>query len=116
EAWSRKSVKPLVRSIQRRYNPPVSSILTQASVVQHKLGWNENRMAVRIGWLQRETSPVPHFVLFDEDAKYVGRSKHVILALGHGPLALPPVLAEAKATPELGDQIAQAYEAKSYAC
>ena len=58
--------------------------------------------------------PVPHFVLFDEDANYVGRSKHVMLALGHGPLSFPPALAQAKADPALGDRIAQAYEAKRY--
>ena len=115
DAWSTKSIEPLVRSIRRKYNPAVSSILTLATVVQRQLGWNDNKMATRVGWVQRETSPVPHFVLFDEDANYVGRSKHVMLALGHGPLSFPPALAQAKADPALGDRIAQAYEAKRYA-
>lgn len=115
EAWSRKSVEPLFRSIRRKFNPPVSSILTQASVVQHMLGWNESKMATRVGWLQRETSPTPHFVLFDEDANYVGRATHVMLAIGHGPLLFPPVLAEAMSNPAIADRIAQAYQAKAYA-
>jgi hypothetical protein len=37
-----------------------------------------------------------------------------MLALGHGPLSFPPVLAKAKADPELGVRIAQAYEAQAY--
>jgi hypothetical protein len=115
DAWSTKSVEPLVRTIKRKYNPAVSSILTEATVVQRQMGWNANKMSKRIGWLQREISPVPHFVLFDEDANYAGRAKHVMLALGHGPLAFPPVLARAKTDPALADRIAQAYEAKRYA-
>ena len=115
EAWSYKSPRPLVRSIRRKYNPPVPSILTQASIVQRMLGWNDSKMGVRVGWLQREASPAPHFVLFDDDANYLGRAKHVMLALGHGPLQFPPVLAQARTNPQLADRIAQAYEAKAYA-
>jgi len=37
--------------------------------------------------------PGPHFVLYDEQANFVGRAKHVMLAPGHGPLSFPPVLA-----------------------
>src|ERR671938_1541086 len=36
DAWSRRSVRPLVRSIRRRYNPGVPEILTEATVVEHR--------------------------------------------------------------------------------
>jgi hypothetical protein len=58
---------------------------------------------------------MPHFVLYGEDAQLVGRSKHVILAPGHGPLSFPPVLAKAREDPALAERIVQAYEAKEYA-
>ena len=58
---------------------------------------------------------MPHFVLFDEDADYIGRAKHVMLAIGHGPLAFPPVIAKAMSDPLLAERIAQAYQAKAYA-
>ena len=46
---------------------------------------------------------------------FIGRSKHVMLALGHGPLSFPATLAKAKAAdPEIDDRIVQAYQAKSY--
>jgi len=115
DAWSRRSPALLARSIRRRFNPPLSEILAQARIVQELLGWSEDKMDTRVGWLQRETSPVPHFVLFDEDANYVGRAKHVMLAVGHGPLAFPPVLARALTEPLLAERIAQAYQAKAYA-
>ena len=115
DAWARLSPAPLVRSIRRRYNPGVPEMLTEATVVQRSLGWNNSRSPIRIGWLQREDGRTPHFVLYDEEANFLGRAKHVMLALGHGPLSFPPVLAKAKADPNLGDRIVQAYEPKAYA-
>ena len=113
DAWSHRSLAPLVRSTKRKYNPGVSEILTEAGVVHKRLNWDGSRVPVRVGWLQREEDPA-HFVLYDEDANFIGRSKHVMLALGHGPLSFPPTLAKAKAAdPEIDDRIVQAYEAKS---
>src|SRR5947207_12469206 len=57
EAWSRRSLSPLLRSARRRYNPGVPEILTEAGVVQKRLNWNGSRVPVRIGWLQREENP-----------------------------------------------------------
>ena len=56
----------------------------------------------------------PHFVLYDEDANFIGRAKHVMLAPGHGPLSFPPVLAKARQDPVLADRIVQAYAPKQY--
>ena len=116
DAWARRSPEFLFRSIRRKYNPGVPDILAEAQVVQRRLGWDESRYPSRIGWLQREGEGTsdPHFVLYDDEAAYAGRARHVILAVGHGPLSFPPVLGAAKADPELGARIAQAYEAKAY--
>ena len=114
DAWSRRSAKPLVRSIRRKYNPGVPDVLAEAGVVQRSLGWEGSRVPARVGWLQREEGPA-HFVLYDEQASLLGRAKHVMLALGHGPLAYPPVLARAKADdPEIDARIVQAYGPKQY--
>src|SRR6478736_1477158 len=114
DAWSHRSLAPLVRSTKRKYNPGVSEILTEAGVVHKRLNWDGSRVPVRVGWLQREEDPA-HFVLYDEDANFIGRSKHVMLALGHGPLSFPATLAKAKAAdPEVDERIVQAYQAKSY--
>lgn len=115
DAWSHKSLAPLWRTTTRKYNPGVSEILTEATVVCRRLGWHETRVPVRVGWVQRELEPIPHFLLYDEQANIVGRSKHVMLAPGHGPLSFPPALAKARADPAMSDRIVQAYEAKQYA-
>jgi hypothetical protein len=115
DAWSRLSPMPLLRSIRRRYNPGVPEILAEATTVQRTMGWDERHVSVRVGWLQRELSPSPHFVLYDEDANFLGRARHVMLALGHGPLSFPRPLAQAREDPELADRIVQAYEPKAYA-
>ena len=62
-----------------------------------------------------EQDPTPHFTLYDEQANYAGRARHLMLALGHGPLAYPPALAKAREDPALADRIVQAYEPKAYA-
>jgi len=115
DAWSHRSLEPLRRSIVRKYNPGVPEILAEAQVVERRLGWETMRVPTRVGWVQREESPIRHFVLYDEDANFIGRAKHVMLALGHGPLAFPPLLAKAREDPRVRDRIVQAYEAKQYA-
>lgn len=115
DAWSRRSLAPLARSVRRRYNPGILDILAQAQVVAEALAWEERRFPRRVGWLQRADGATPHFVLYDEEAEVAGRAKHVMLALGHGPLSFPPVLADARADPALAGRIVQAYEPKAYA-
>lgn len=115
ECWSRGSPSPMFRSIGRKYNPGVPDILAEVTVVGRRLGWNDNRLPRHVGWLQREHRPSPHFLLFDEEANYIGRAKHVMLAIGHGPLSFPPLLAKAREDPATGDRIVQAYEPKVYA-
>lgn len=116
DAFAHRSPAPLTRSISRKYNPGVPDILAEAGVVARRLDWNGSRVPKRVGWLQREHGGgVPHFVLYDEQANHIGRAKHVMLALGHGPLAFPPLLAKAKMDPATGDRVVQAYEAKQYA-
>jgi hypothetical protein len=114
DALSHRSPAPLWRSIARKYNPGVREILTEAWVVQRRTGWEDSRVPLRVGWVQRELHPSPHFVLYDEQANFIGRARHVMLAPGHGPLSFPPVLAKARGDPRLGDRIVQAYEPKQY--
>lgn len=115
DAYAHRSLRPLYRSVRRKYNPGVPEILTEAEVVRQRTRWEDSRVPVKIGWLQREMEPSPHFVFYDEQANFIGRAKHVMLAPGHGPLAFPPVLAKARQHPEIGDRIVQAYEPKQYA-
>src|SRR5947199_6743496 len=51
EAWSRRSLSPLLRSARRRYNPGVPDIMAEATVVAHRLGWDDNRYPHKVGWL-----------------------------------------------------------------
>ncbi len=114
EAWTRRNPSALFRSIRRKYNPGVPEIIAEADVVQHTMRWEDARVPTRIGWLQREERPA-HFVLYDEQARFVGRAKHVMLALGHGPINFPPLLARVRESdPELGRRIVQGYEPKRY--
>jgi hypothetical protein len=114
DAWARRSPRPLLRSIRRRYNPGLEEVMAEAQTVGRRLDWDGVRVPTRIGWVQREMTPEPHLVLFDEEARMVGRARHVMIALGHGPLAFPPVVARAREVPGLAERIVQAYEPKAY--
>ena len=115
DAWSHKSLKPLWRTTRRKYNPGVPEMLTEAAVVTRRTNWEQARVPVKVGWLQRQMQPMPHFVMYDEQANFIGRAKHVMLAPGHGPLSFPPLLAKARKDPAIADRIVQAYEPKQYA-
>src|ERR1700730_7491506 len=54
DAWSHRSLAPLLRSVRRKEHPGVSEILSEASVVAERLGWDGARVPSRVGWLQRE--------------------------------------------------------------
>ena len=45
--------------------------------------------ARRVGWIVREPGPPPHFSLYDEDAKLLGRAKHLMVADRPRPAGLP---------------------------
>ena len=65
DAWARRSPSLLIRSARRKFNPGVPDILAEAHVVQHDLGWNDNRYPTKVGWIQREGEATAdrHFVL-----------------------------------------------------
>jgi hypothetical protein len=115
DAAARRSVAPLFRSAGRKFNPGVPEILTETAVVSRELGYEKRVLGgVKIGWITREPGPPAHFSLYDEDANLVGRCKHCLIAIGHGPLAFPGVYGEARNNPETADRVVQAYEPKEY--
>ena len=115
DAWARRSVTPLLRSTGRKFNPGVPEILSEAGTVAHELGYADRVLGgVKVGWVVREPGPPPHFSLYDEDASLLGRAKHVLLGVGHGPLGFPGVYGEARENPEIRDRVVQAYEPKEY--
>lgn len=115
ESYSRLDPSPLFRSVGRKFNPGVPEILTEATVVSKALGYERRVLGGRrVGWIVREPGPPLYFSLYDDDAQLLGRAKHVMIAIGHGPLAFPGVYGEARKEPELADRIVQAYEPKQY--
>jgi hypothetical protein len=115
DAFARFDVSPLLRSVGRKFNPGVPEILSEAGVVANALDYQKRILGgVKVGWVVREPGPPPHFSLYDEEAKLLGRAKHVMLAIGHGPLAFPGVYGQARDNPATADRVVQAYEPKEY--
>jgi hypothetical protein len=115
DAAARRSPAALIRSVGRKFNPGVPEILAEALLVKKALGYEQRVLGgVKVGWITREPGPPPHFSLYDEDANLLGRCKHAMIAIGHGPLSFPGVYGRARDNPATADRIVQAYEAKEY--
>ncbi|MCB0866352.1 MAG: hypothetical protein KDB58_11620 [Solirubrobacterales bacterium] len=118
DAYTRRSPAALARSVRRKFNPGVPEILTEAAVVTRNLGYPDRVLGgSKVGWVAREPGDgggPPYFSLYDEDARLLGRARHVMIAVGHGPLAFPGVYGPAREDPEIGERVVQAYEPKTY--
>ena len=115
DAWARRDPTPLFRSVGRKFNPGVPDIMAEANIVTKQLNMPERVIGgTKIGWIVREPGPPAHFSLYDEEANLVGRCKHAMIAIGHGPLAFPGAYGKARENPATRDRVVQAYEAKQY--
>ena len=118
DAYTRRSPAALARSVRRKFNPGVPEILTEAAVVTRNLGYPDRVLGgSKVGGVAREPGDgggPPYFSLYDEDARLLGRARHVMIAVGHGPLAFPGVYGPAREDPEIGERVVQAYEPKTY--
>ncbi len=115
DAWARRDPSPLFRSAGRKFNPGVPEILTEAAIVTKNLGFEQRVIGgTKVGWLVREPGPPLHFSLYDEEAQPLGRAKHVMIAIGHGPLSYPGPYGRARENPATADRVVQAYEPKEY--
>lgn len=114
DAAARIDPSPLLRSIGRKFNPGVPDVMAEARIVAKELGFADRVGGSHVGWIIREPGPPVHFSLYDEDAQLLGRAKHVMVAIGHGPLGFPGVYGKARDDPATGDRIVQSYEAKTY--
>lgn len=115
DAYARRSPAALARSVRRKFNPGVAEVLAEAQVVTRNLGYPDRVLGgVKVGWIAREPGEPPYFSLYDERARLLGRARHVIVAVGHGPLSFPGIYGAAREDAEIGERIVQAYEPKTY--
>ena len=115
DAFARRDPTPLFRSAGREFNPGFPRFSPKRGLVANRLGLRRPGT----GWPQgglviREPGPPPHFSLYDEDAQLLGRAKHLMVALGHGPLSFPGAYGKAREDPAPANRVVQAYEPKQY--
>ena len=115
DMFARRRLGPVIRSINRTFNPGVPDVLAEARAVAAHTGYRRSFRRCRVGEVVRAgTDRDPYFGMYDEDGNLVARARHVLLAVGHGPLFFPAALEEARKDPVMRDRIVQAYEPKRY--
>ena len=100
EAVRRRSVTPLVQTVCNRYRPTIQEFLRHVEELRRSCGWDESFRGGRASRLRAVAGG------FEIDAE--GRFRHVLLALGHPGLAVPPEL-------EGDPRTVHAYEPHDYA-
>lgn len=100
EALASGSPAPLVRTLVDAYRPSVATFLAHVAEVRERTHWDESLLRVRV----ERVRPVAGG--FELDGH--GCFRHVLLALGHPGLALPPEL-------EQDPRTVHAYEPHDYA-
>jgi cation diffusion facilitator CzcD-associated flavoprotein CzcO len=116
DVFARRRLTAVGRSINRTFNPGVPDILAEARAVADQLGYRRSFRRCMVGDVVRAGSDRdPYFGIYDTDGNLEARARHVLLAVGHGPLFFPPLLDEARKNPAMKDRIVQAYESKRYA-
>lgn len=89
DAWKRRSPWPLLGSLFDRYTPPLELLCQQAEALAVRLGFDHHKVAVRVASLRPVDAADQGFALMSQTGEWIGRARHVILALGHAGLAWP---------------------------
>jgi hypothetical protein len=116
DMMARRNLRPIIRSLNRTFNPGVPDILAEAHATAELMGYGQSFQKGRVGEVVRAgTAQNPFFGVYGEDGNLVAQARHVLMAVGHGPLFFPPQMVEARKDPAMRDRIVQAYEPKRYA-
>jgi len=105
-----RSPLPLLRSVFNRYHPTLRDVVSHGRGLASYYDLDASRRYCRVTAVRREMHPSPHLTLETTDGTVSAR--HVLLALGHGPLRWPAV--DPEALPELAGRLTHAYQPKDY--
>lgn len=89
EAIDTWSPIPVLRSWFDRYHPTVAFMVEHLRQVAYQLSFWHSLVPCSISRIERDGDV---FILFDEAGRPCGRVQHLIMAVGHGPHRIPPVM------------------------
>lgn len=89
DAWYNRTLKPFFLNAFNLYNPPLPLLLDHAARVAEEFEFEAHRTRARIGCVKRKAPGAREFDLMDTTGQYLGRARHVVLALGHPTLNWP---------------------------
>lgn len=111
EAIRTFSLKPLVLSWFDRYHPTVAMMVEHIERVARQVGFFASYRQAMIGEVVKTEDG---FQLLDMNGEVVGETQHVILAVGHGRLAIPDVVARFQERYPGDPRVISSYEPKQY--
>ncbi len=112
EALHTWSLKPLVLSWFDRYHPTVNFMISHALRVAKQTGFFKSLVCSRISKVVRDTND--SFALYDEHGLLQGRVRHLVLAVGHGPVFMPPPISSFKTQNPGSKLVNHAFDNKNY--
>ena len=88
-AGQNRTLHPFFLNLFNLYNPPLTLLLDHAARVAEEFEFEAHRIPVRVGCLKRPAHSKREFDVLDNNGQYIGRARHVVLALGHPGLNWP---------------------------
>jgi hypothetical protein len=93
EAVKTWSLKPIILSWFDLYHPTVDFMVNHVQAIARQVGFYQSLKLCRIGRVAKETNG---FTMYDTAGQVCGSTQHIIMAIGHGELSLPPVIEKFK--------------------
>jgi hypothetical protein len=91
ELFTKHSIKPLLMSWFDLYHPTVETILQHINALVEQTGYASSLVLGKISRIERYSHTVH---IYDSNDQLQGVVDHLVLAVGHGKISIPPVIAD----------------------
>lgn len=111
EAVKTLSLKPIVQRWFDGYHPTVEFFLTHARGIMRAVGYSRSLVLCKIDHIEKLGDS---FLLYDADGVLRGQVQHLIIAVGHGLLNIPPAMQQYREKYGADHIVEHCFEYKSY--
>lgn len=112
EAVKTWSAKPLILSWFDAYHPTVDFFLEHTRLLARLVGYYRAIVRARVGRIAKNGN---EFSIYNTNDQLIGTSQHLVIAVGHGSVIVPPAVAAYRAKYGSDSLVIHSFEEKEYA-
>lgn len=111
EAITSRSLKPIIQSWFNRYHPTIETFIQHVRKVANQTGFYRSLVSAAVGNVERLQDA---FAIYDTDGQYLATVQHIVLAIGHGQVAIPEAVQTFRQQFPSDRRVTLPYEPKQY--